>query len=170
MWLWRPGRLNFRSTTGPGEVETLPLQGTYQNPGQSSGLRSSLGQTYLLVLESLLQRWGGGGHSPWICRYWWQPHLGKFYDVNTASGRWPLGSSDPRPSPTQKLKMPVRRHLMPNNWLGTQPQSPEDRMSKTSWALSHLSTSPRRDCMTEGQDPALPSMGGHQVCPPESLH
>ena len=53
-----------RTLTGLGETETPLLEGTHKvvctsGPrGRSSDPQSRLNQTYLLVLEGLLQRWG----------------------------------------------------------------------------------------------------------------
>ena len=58
-WLWRPVEFIYRNYTGLGEIETLPLEGMHKDlwaPGPRG--KSRLGQTYLLVLESLLMRQG----------------------------------------------------------------------------------------------------------------
>ena len=62
IWLWRPAGLEYRSSSGQGETEIPLLQGAHKfscalGHRKKQGLHSSLGQTYLQVLEDLLGRW-----------------------------------------------------------------------------------------------------------------
>ena len=63
IWLWRPAELDCRSSTGMGERETLLFEGTYKacahkDPEQKQWLHGSQVQTYVVVLEGLLEGWG----------------------------------------------------------------------------------------------------------------
>ena len=62
--LWRPVGFDCRTSTGLGETETPLLEGTHEvvrvaGPrGKEQWPHSRLNQTYLLMLEGLLKRWG----------------------------------------------------------------------------------------------------------------
>ena len=62
IWLWRPVRLECRSSRGLGETENPLLESAHKvsralGPRAKQWLHRSLGQTYLQVLKGLLRRW-----------------------------------------------------------------------------------------------------------------
>ena len=62
------------------------------DPGQKQWLHRSLGQTFLLVFESLLERWGTTMTHLRGCDHWWQGYQGVFIYVNTCWSRHLAGS------------------------------------------------------------------------------
>ena len=63
VWLWRPVGLDHRKSTGLGETETPLLEGIHFSscilqPREKAVTSQKLGQTWLLLLESLLGKQG----------------------------------------------------------------------------------------------------------------
>ena len=133
IWLWRPVGLDCRSSTGWREIETPLLRAhtkshEHRDWGQRQQYDRSPGQTYLLVLEGLLGRWGMAGGSSWGQRPWWWLYQGAFTCVSSHGGR-PLG--------TRTWPHPVGCRLQCGdatgeitNWAGTQPLPSAERLPK----------------------------------------
>ena len=157
--LWRPVQFDHKNSTGLGQTETPLLEGAHrscvhQDQGKRQLPHKRLGQTYLLVLEGLLQR---RGEAVAHCR-----------DKDTgscSSGEYSLmwylleaAIFSPRPSPTQQhvgstAGMPWVKQ--PTGWEHSPTYQQTDCL-KSSWALP---------CPPEGQDPAQPTSGQEPVPP-----
>ena len=97
IWLWRPVGFECRSSPELGETDTLLLEGTHKVSGQKQRLHRSLGQTYLLVLEGLRGRRGGGRGSLWGQWHWWWRNWGNIHQLEVfwKSLFWQQGLSSP---------------------------------------------------------------------------
>ena len=103
IWLWKPGGLDSRASTGLGETESPLLDGTQKvsgtpgSRGRKQWPHKSLGQTYLLILEGLLQR-RGVAVAPCGYKHWWRQFWEVFHWIKP-SWRPPFSHPD---RPTQQ--------------------------------------------------------------------
>ena len=165
IWLWRPARLNYRSSKGLREIETSLWKGVQktshapdQRPKQS--FDRSPGQTYLLVLQGKReQRWLTWGHRDW----WWiyQEYWSAWTLLEAGTL---LGSLWPRPGPTQQpvgitTGTPQAKQLtgwgliLTHYWTG---------YLKASWACMPLTW----PCPSQCPGQLHPPMGRHWPRPP----
>ena len=131
--LWRPVGFDCRNSTGLGETETPLWEGAYKvswTPGTrgKSSDHIEACQTYLLVLEGFLQRWGDGCGSLWGQRHWWEYFWGVLIGMSPLGGchfvtkTWPY----PRASRLQCWDASGQT----TNRVRTQPHQSADRLHK----------------------------------------
>ena len=153
--LWRLAGFDCRTLTGLGETETPLLEGTHKvvctsGPrGKEQWPHRRLIQMYVLVVESLLQRWGGAAVAHWGDKDTGSRRSGKYSltwavpESNISPTKGPVGSSAGSPRAKQPTGM------------GFSPTQQQTSGLKFYWAL------PTR---------ATPSSIHHQSLPSESLH
>ena len=116
LWLWWPAEIEYRNSTGLGEIHTPFLEGTHRvsctlGPRAKQWLHKILGQTYPQVLRVSL----GSGDRLWLtvaARILVMEIPGNvhWYELFQRSPFWHQNLAPPN-----SLQAPVLDHLKPNN-------------------------------------------------------
>ena len=155
--IWRLAGFDCRTLTGLGETETPLLEGTHKVVC-TSGPRDKeqwphrrLNQTHLLVLEGLLQRWGGWlwltegtrtltaevlGSTPWREPPWSPPlphQRACRCQCWVASGQTTnREGTQPQPSADKRIKVLLSSAHQSNTWLYPPPVPPIRKLAQAS--------------------------------------